>query len=276
MLNQGRYDQLRDLALLYLIMAHRSDDYLSDVELGSITEKLSAYAAPLPWAQVQDIVMESLAQLSGQEDQDVLTERSALELRHRLTDDQKLTVLADLRHIARADGIVLKDERGLFDVLANTWGIDPSLEPLSQTLALGQEGGPGGGDHAWGVLHDLAYIYLHLAHATDHELSEGETKVMLDKLREWQPQYSEAQVRAVLTQAMDQYAEGGDEERFEEAVYAVRQYLPADQRMAALNDLIKIANADGVFLDNEEDLINRLMTAWEVEPYATYGGHGSK
>lgn len=134
----------------------------------------------------------------------------------------------------------------------------------------------------WGVLHDLAYIFLVLAQGTDDDLTETEVQVMLNKLREWKPGDAPADVLTVLETARNAYGSkhgygrSDEEERLRTAIASVRQSLPRAQRMAALNDLVKIANADGVFLDNEEDLINHLLTLWDVDAYAGYGSHGSK
>ena len=126
------------------------------------------------------------------------------------------------------------------------------------------------------LLHELAFIYFVLAHGTDQELSGREVDVMVRKLQEWQPQLGEDQVRRVLASALARYGSRGREDALTAAISKVRTGLPTDQRMAALNDLVKIANADGVFLDDEEDLINRLLAEWEVDPYANYGQHGNK
>lgn len=134
----------------------------------------------------------------------------------------------------------------------------------------------------WGVLHDLAYIFLVLAQGTDDDLAETEVQVMLNKLREWTYGDAPTDVLTVLETAKNAYGSktgygsGDEEERLRKAIASVRQSLPHEKRMAALNDLVKIANADGVFLDNEEDLINHLLTLWDVDAYAGYGSHGSK
>jgi uncharacterized tellurite resistance protein B-like protein len=126
------------------------------------------------------------------------------------------------------------------------------------------------------VLYDLAYMYLLLAHSTDDDFSGTERQVVLNKLGEWDPEAAEEDVLCMLRRAMAAYAKGGDETRLAEAVASVRAALPREQRMAALNDLVKIANADGVFLDNEEDLINHLQSALDVDPSANYEAHADK
>ena len=256
--------QLRRLAFLYLWTAHQSDNYLSDAELESVTRRLAGRSPYGDSSEIRRIVMEALEEYLEADDADVEARAAARHLGNSLDRDQKYEILEDLRQIAVADGVLLKAERSILRSLAEVWGISPAA-----TMAAGGTG-------AWGVLHDLAYIYLVLAHSTDFDLSETEIQVMLNKLREWQPEVAAADVKAVLSSALGAYSEGEDDNRLESAIQSVRKSLPREQRMAALNDLVTIANADGVFLDNEEDLINHLLTEWDVDPYANYGRHGSK
>jgi len=124
-------------------------------------------------------------------------------------------------------------------------------------------------------LHDLAFIYLHLAHGVDNELSQGELQVILKKLQEWQPTFTESKVSTVLNSVLECYSLGPDEERLDNAIASVRVNLPRTKRATALHDLIVIANADGVFLDDEEDMINRLIAAWDLDAFVGFGSHGS-
>ena len=265
-------ETLRNLSLLYLALAHGADDYLSHSEMTAVVHQLEQqFPGEEATQTVQDIVMESLAVYVDAEDPLRLVTNAMLSLRASLSTEERSNFLHDLAHVAHADGIVFHDERGLLRSLAACWEVplaEASVEQASpgvSTPRLDQE-----------ALHDLAFIYLVLGHGTDYELSESERTMMLRRLEEWQPHIEPAQIRAVLDDATSRYAQGPSEDALTSAIQSVRQHLPAEQRMAALNDLIKIANADGVFLDDEEDLINRLLVEWEVDPYANYGSHGSK
>lgn len=258
-------EALRTVAYLHLTMAHGADGYLSDAELEAITAHLHTRYTAGDRATVQGVVMEALARYLEREKTAGRSPEAALELCKHLAPAARQGVLEDLLSVAQADGVVLEGERRLLTALAACWDLPlPAMPPGEE------ENG------AWNVLHDLAYVYLVLAHATDHDLSEREVHVILDKLREWQPEADAAEVRAVLDAALARYARGADEAFLHTSIDAVRDGLPEAQRMAALNDLVEIANADGVFLDNEEDLINHLVAAWNVDPYANYGEHGEK
>lgn len=256
--------KLRQLAFLYLAMARSSADYVTDEELDAITEFLHERSGGAGRAEVQDTLMKALNDYSVSGDETAAARDVAEQLLDALTVDERQNILEDLRDLAEIDGIIEKNEQGMLQALASTWEI--STDPRK----------PDPQQASWGVLHDLAYIFLVLAHGTDDELSDTELEVIFNKLREWEPGVHPDEVERVLEDAMGVYSRGRDAERLEEAIRSVRRRLPREQRMAALNDLVKIANADGVFLDDEEDLINHLLSEWEVDPYANYGRHGNK
>jgi uncharacterized tellurite resistance protein B-like protein len=259
--------QLRSLAFLYLAMGHGADNYLSAAELEAITDRLHSRYPDLERAAVQDVVGEAMVVYMESEDVISAATDMIISLRSSLQPKQRRVILEDLLAIAQADGVLLKNERSLLASLAESWEIE-SVSP--------EEPGPSDVKETWSSVHHLALIYLVLAHGTDNELSEQERNVMLRKLLEWDPRRRENDVREILQAALDHYEQGISEEQFSASVHAVREGMPDSQRMAALDDLVKIANADGVFLDREEDLINQLLVAWEIMPYASYGKHGSK
>lgn len=257
--------KLRRLALLYLGMAHQARGVLGDSELESVIRRLLGRSEHGDRNAVQTIVMDVLERFTGASDAVAdYVQRAARDLVQDLEEEERKEVLVDLRQIARADGVVGTRESGMLQALSEIWNV--SLHDASEAANHSQ----------WSVLHDLAYIYLVLAHSTDNDLSGTERQVMLNKLREWHPDAPEEDAFRMLHLAMSEYAKGLDEERMDAAISSVRAALPREQRMAALNDLIKIANADGVFLDNEEDLLNHLQTAWEVDPSANYEAHSDK
>lgn len=262
---------LSDLAVIYLAMAHSVDGGLTSAKIDAIIENLVGRYRHADRTVVQEMVLETSMAHPDAETLRRAALNAAAELRDVLSPAQREAVLADLKRIARIDGLVVDQERSLLRALAECWGLPLSPVPAAATLH---------GDvpdlNAWTTIHELALIYLVLAHGTDSDLSGAERQVMLNRLQEWRPDLTGGQVLTILDRAMERYAEGADEHMLADAIHAVKVDLPEGKRMAALRDLIQIANADGVFLDSEEDLINELMGAWNVEPYANYGEHGRK
>lgn len=253
---------LHDLAVLYLAMAENVEGDLSYAEREAVTDNLARHHEDLDRAEVQNIVLEVLTEYPDGE----AVRRAARAVVHTLSDQlsegQKRAILQDLARIARADGVVLATERGLLATVAESWAMPlprDAVEPVSTTEHP---------DAHWDLLHHLAFIYLMLAHAPDHEFSEEERQLVLRKLQAWQPDLDEHAVHSVLERALERYAQGADADMLAESVDAIKHTLPAARRRLVLNDLIQIANADGIFLDSEEDLLNDLTLAWNVDAFA--------
>lgn len=260
---------VREIAFLYVAAAIEPDGNLSDRELARIQDVLIARGIG-DREVLHDEVVAALGAFPRESDtRSMMINRIASNLREVLSEEQREGVLHDLTLIARADGVVLEQERAFIDALAGAWGVDapPMGQLMDSQRAISD---------TWDPYHDLALIYLVLAHGTDNELSQSEVNIMLKKLREWQPNLTEERTREILRAAMERYAMGPDDQSIYDAIRSVRRSMPTEKRKAALQDLVQIANADGVFLDNEEDLINNLVAEWDVDPYVTYGRHGDK
>lgn len=253
---------LHDLAVLYLAMAENLEGDLSYAEREAVTDNLARHHEDLDRAEVQNIVLEVLIEYADGETVRRAARAVVDTLRDRLSAGQKKAILQDLARIARADGVVLVTERGLLATVAESWAVPlphDAVEPGST---------PERPEAHWDLLHHLAFIYLVLAHAPDHEFSEDERHLVLRKLQAWQPNLDEHEVHAVLERALERYGQGADADMLAESVDAIKHTLPTTQRRDVLNDLIQIANADGIFLDSEEDLLNDLTLAWDVDAFA--------
>jgi len=254
---------LLELARLYLAMVQSAEDDLSYAEREAVTDSLHGRYAYLDRAEVQNVVLEVLAVQDGTALQEAV--RQVVDtLGTILSGEEKAEVLEDLVSVARADGVVLVRERRLLTEIAAHWAVP--LPPDVAEPATGRTDGA-----AWDALHHLAFIYLVFAHAPDSDFSEDERQVILNKLQEWAPNLDAQDVHAVLERAVDRYALGSGHGMLTASIEAVKSAFPAAQRKAALHDLVQIANADGVFLDSEEDLLNDLMTAWDLDPFADFG-----
>jgi uncharacterized tellurite resistance protein B-like protein len=115
------------------------------------------------------------------------------------------------------------------------------------------------------VLHDLALLYLALAHGTDEELHPHETKTIAARLRSWQPDKDPALIDHVIREATLTYLDGTSEERLWEAVAVLKKTLPLEIRTRILHDLSEIARADGAFIRAEHLFIEQIAREFEVE-----------
>ncbi len=115
------------------------------------------------------------------------------------------------------------------------------------------------------LLHDLALLYLGLAHGADEDLDPAETRQISASLRRWQPNKDPALIDHVIREATLTYMNGANPQRLDKAVDVLKNALPRDLRATILSDLSDIARADGEILTEEKDFIYRLANEWGLE-----------
>lgn len=248
-----------DLALIYIALAYGTDHELSDAELQTITTSLKGWDLFSDEERVQEVVMEAAtAFLEG--DARAELRRSIGELADELSIEQRRQALHDVIRIAEADGVVLEREQGIIHTLAESW----SLKRLSQELLRDTSAVVQRKEEEWGLIHELAFLFIILAHSPDNELNTEEIDAILERLQEWQPDLGEEEVREVMRSALHVYSEEPGQDIIQSSVEALKRALPDVQRLAVLDDLHCIAKADGALTDKEREIITSLARAWDV------------
>lgn len=115
------------------------------------------------------------------------------------------------------------------------------------------------------LLHDLALLYLGLAHGADESLDPAETKQIAASLRRWQPDKDPALIDHVIREATLTYLNGTTSERMKETVRVLRDALSQDLRRVILQDLAEIARADGEILSEERNFISTIAADWNLD-----------
>ncbi len=252
------WSRAHDLALVYLALAYRTDSQLSVDEMDSIVTALHRWRPDLSKDDIREVAMESLAVLFDEDSSDEVA--AAIDRLHKsLSDDEQKQALDDLVRVARSDGVFLGRERTFVSQLARAWSVkeeatEALLQPSQEDV-----------DEDWTLLHDLGLVYIVLAHSTDSKLSESEIAAMLERMNQWHPELSEAETRAILREALKAYSEGPGEEELTRSVSKLKDALPFLQRLALLDDLTYIAEADGSVNEFEREMIGSLSRAFGVE-----------
>lgn len=249
-----------DLALVYLALAYGPDHQLADREIALIEDALATWTGGLKDADgARETAMEALAVLLDDESpSDVLVSQALDRLAESLSHEQRQRAVEDLIRIAEADGIFLRAERAVIALIARRWEVKQHAQLLLSVTRGDQED--------WTLLHDIGLVYIILAHATDNELSEPEISTLVGKAREWQPAWTEESVRAILRVALAYYSSSPGAEGLQRSVLSIGHRLPLMQRLALVSDLFAIAEADGLILDSEREMISAFMEAWNVAP----------
>lgn len=253
------WTRTHDLALVYVALAYGTDNALSDEEVETIFGTLQKWEENLTRENVQEIVLEAMA-IYMQENASIEVTRTIRTLSQTLSEDDRKQALEDVVHIAEADGVLLTSESSLITSLAEIWGIKAEAQSLlDQTSATVAD------DPSWSLLHDMSLICIVLAHSTDNDLANSEIAAILDRLHHWQPDLGQEGLRKVVSEALNYYSSQPDQESLQASVKAIKDTLPPIQRIAFLDDLTHIARADGVFNDNEKEMMVSLSEAWGVE-----------
>lgn len=239
-----------DLALLFVALAYGTDRKLSDEEADVIMQVLETWDPDASVDTIREVIVEAMSVLVDTP-APAEVDASIVRLGEALSEDELTQVLEEVNRIARADGILLRREEHLIGRLAEAWSLrgletDPSTAP---------------GDD-WELIHQMAFLYVIVAHSTDNELSPVEIEAIINRLREWDGKRDEATIRDVLRDAITYYAQEPGEDVLEETIVTIRNSLPPMRRLILLDDLYYIAHADGTFTANEREMITSLAAAW--------------
>lgn len=251
---------LRDLALIYIALAHGTDQDLSQVEVDTISDRLRAWQSQVKEETVLSAIKDALEDYT-QESAHSEVERAVRRIRDELGNEQREAIIEDLTEIAMADDKFLSEEGSFIGDLARAWEIridDPVTDESPWTVLVGA------GKNGWTPLHDLALVYLHLAHRTDEDLDSKEVDAISRSLSEWAPGVEEEQALDIVQGAMHAYVQGPDKRLFEDSVEALKKAVPVHQRAALLSDLQEIAQSDGSVSSEEREIIQRLTRSWGV------------
>ncbi len=248
-----------DLAVVYIALAYGTDHELSDEELRVLTDALQAWEDRED-PDVREIIVE-VATLFVEADAEAEVQRAMEELRSTLTLHERRDTVRHLIRIAEADGVLLEREQGFIHDLAEAWSLKQLSEDLLEdTSAVVQRRGEN-----WGLIHELAFLYILVGHSDGEDLSSDTIDVIKNRLQEWQPNFSEEEVREVVRHALQVYADEPEQDLIHDSVEALKKALPSTQRLTVLDDLHTVAQADGTLTRNERQLITSLAQAWDVK-----------
>lgn len=252
---------LHDLALLYIALAHSTDRHLDGAEMDRIARCLQEAQAGLSEGTVLHAMRTALVDYTGT-DAVVRLRQAVANLRANVPRSLRRRIVRDLTEIGKSDDRFLYEEAHFIGELVRAWRSAPSDDPNPPDATWNVFEQEATGD--WSLVHDLALIYVTLAHRTDGVLARAEIEAILQKISEWMPNARADDLRAVLNAVLQTYEARPPGRLFEDAVRAVGRQVPVHQRSAVLEDLRYVAHADGVLLVEERVLIEQLARAWET------------
>ncbi len=254
---------LRDLALLYIALAHSTDQDLSEPEVQTISARLRAWQTQATEETVLSAIKDALEDYTH-ERAHAEVERAVKRVRDELDGTLRQKIVVDLTEIALSDDKFLYAEGSFIGELARAWDVHVTDEDARPWSVLNGNGNDA--DHpGWSPVHDLALIYFEIVHGTDDDVRESEVDAVVKKIREWLPDADDSGVLKVVHEAMHAYVQRPDKRLFEDSVNSLRKVVPAHQRSALLADLHFVARADGSISEKEQAMIDKLAAAWDIE-----------
>ena len=90
---------------------------------------------------------------------------------------------------------------------------------------------------------------------------------MILALRKWDNEHADEALKEVVLEALTIYLEDNSHVEFTRTIRSLNKELSQDERKRALEDAVKIAEADGVLQSSERSLIALLAENLGVERY---------
>lgn len=127
---------LHGLGLVYLALAHQADHDIVPAELEAIGKKLKEWVPDARPHEVDAVVQEVLRRYAAGPADEVVAEAVEV-VRQAVPAHQRAALVADLHYVARADGVMLVEEKEIIARLARAWGVPlrasaPDASPKKQ------------------------------------------------------------------------------------------------------------------------------------------------
>ncbi len=116
----------------------------------------------------------------------------------------------------------------------------------------------------WTLAHDIALLFVALAYGTDRDLSDDEVTAIMQLLRTWRPEASEDSLRTIIVEVMSILVDTPAPERVQKSIDALGRELSESELSQVLEHVNQIAEADGILLQREEDLLGTIAEAWSL------------
>ena len=118
---------------------------------------------------------------------------------------------------------------------------------------------------AWSTTHDLALVFLALAYGTDKVLVDEELQAIVSAIRRWQPSWPEERVHEIVMESLAVMLEAEGQSEIVPSINRLRSTLEPASRVRAFEDLVRVAESDGLVLGSERSMLSILARAWEIK-----------
>ena len=131
---ESAWSMLHDIGLMYVIVAHSTDNEISDAEISAMIARLSDWQPELEESEIRGVLREALAYYSRDPGQKALR-HSVRIIREKLPVVHRLVLLDDLAFIAQADGSISDTAQEMLASLSKSWGIGVRVNGHDEEVA---------------------------------------------------------------------------------------------------------------------------------------------
>ncbi len=122
-------------------------------------------------------------------------------------------------------------------------------------------------EESWGKVEQLTYLYLALCYGADQDFAKEEKSVLVQKVMGLDSMLSKKAAVALINSVAKSYIEdrrSGSNAPVRLTIQRLGQRLSSEELSQALGDLFSLAQADGMIVDGEWDLIDECKRSWGV------------
>lgn len=117
----------------------------------------------------------------------------------------------------------------------------------------------------WTEIHSLAHLYILAALNPDAELTRSEYDMLSERILRRFPGKQKEIVDNIISEVHDYVSEGGiNKDDFMGSVKHLKEVLGEEGTDPIKEDLVEIAKADGIFMDEEKDFMNLVLNLFKI------------
>lgn len=120
-------------------------------------------------------------------------------------------------------------------------------------------------EDGWTNVHDLALIYISLAYGTDQHLGDRELNAITNALSDWDTNFTREHVQEIVIESAAVFLEKTAEDEVVRSIQSLGKILSPEDRKRALEQIMLIAEADGVLMSSERSIVSMLAEQWGVK-----------
>lgn len=120
----------------------------------------------------------------------------------------------------------------------------------------------------WTTVHDVAFTYVSMAYAPDHQIADRELVLLKDAISSWMPDAEEGDVELVLMEVLAALTDPEGRDELLPALRRLYETLSEEERQRVVENCLRIAEADGQMRVRERRFIHSVADALGVRRYA--------